>query len=126
MASERNTLPGGPSQRLIKHVRQVLRIYMGCRPQRESRVWREAWEWALRVAHRSMLYLPGKRTRWPSSNEIATQYILLCLAEMKSSHSLRLPFNAMKFAPPGLAALTLVPWEDLPKIGHVPEVLDAN
>jgi len=39
------------------------------------------------------------------ASEIGTQYILLLLAEMKSSCMLRLPYRAQKIMPPEVAAL---------------------
>jgi hypothetical protein len=37
--------------------------------------------------------------RWPNPSEIATQYVVICLLEMKVSRSLRLPFHAATCLP---------------------------
>lgn len=102
MACERNTLPGGPSNRLIRDVRSILRLYVSSRPPKDDPVWRLAWEWALSVAYRNDLYVFGKmrkRRKWPSASEIASQYLILCLAKMRESHQLRLPHHAQACMP---------------------------
>ena len=43
-------------------------------------------------------------THWPMASEIATQYLLLLLCEMKSSHMLRFPYRAVDI-PPEVAKL---------------------
>ena len=81
-------LPGRPRKKLVLEVRRHLRRY-GIRPLSiEHRAWQEAWEWAHRIAI-SYVY-----TRWPDAREIATQYLVLLLCEMREDCSLRLPFRA--------------------------------
>jgi hypothetical protein len=89
MAEDRE-LPGWPKKRLVREVRSHLRHY-GIRPKGEA--WRAAWSWASAIAN-SYVY-----THWPIPSEIATQYVLLLLAQMKESHSLKLPFRANKVVP---------------------------
>ena len=96
MAEERS-LPGWPKKKLVKDVRRHLSHY-GIRPTK-SELWRAAWNWADAIA-RSYWH-----THWPMASEIATQYLLLLLAQMKSSSMLRLPYRAHKIVPPEVAAL---------------------
>jgi hypothetical protein len=83
-------LPGGPSKLLVRRVRSHLSLY-GIRPKREP--WRLTWEWANEIANS---YWSTTRKHWPFVTEIATQYLVLVLARMKESGSLRLPFRAEK------------------------------
>lgn len=96
MAEERS-LSGWPKKKLVKEVRRHLWHY-GIRPVR-SDLWRATWAWADAIA-RSYWH-----THWPMASEIGTQYILLLLVEMKSSHMLRLPYRAGEHVPPDVAAL---------------------
>jgi len=96
MAEERS-LPGWPRKKLVKEVRRHLWHY-GIRPTRTD-IWRAVWAWADAIA-RSYWH-----THWPLPSEIATQYILLLLAEMKSSFMLRLPYRAGEIIPAEVAAL---------------------
>lgn len=89
-------LPGGPSKRLIKLVRSRLRIF-GIRPR--GKQWYAAWSWANAIAN-SYFY-----PRWPSTTEIATQYLVLLLVEMKEGGDLRLPYRASKVIPDEVKAL---------------------
>lgn len=102
MPTERNELPGGPSNRLIKDVRKVLWRYLRSRPERASRAWVLAWEWANNIRYRNGLYLSKPKGRWPMPNGIASQYLFLVLTEMKDKHALRLPFNAAECVPDDL------------------------
>jgi hypothetical protein len=97
MMAEERSLPGWPKKKLVKDVRRHLWHY-GIRPIR-SNIWRATWAWADAVA-RSYWH-----TTWPLPSEIGTQYILLLLAEMKSSCMLRLPYRAQKIVPPEVAAM---------------------
>ncbi len=94
MAEERS-LPGRPKKKLVKQVRSHLWHY-GIRPTRFT-IWQATWAWAHAIA-RSYLH-----KSWPLPSEIATQYILLLLAEMKSS--LRLPYRAGEIIPAEVAAI---------------------
>jgi hypothetical protein len=85
MAEDR-TLPGWPKKKLVKDVRRHLAHY-GIRPSCLS-AWRTTWIWAEAIA------CSYWRTHWPLPSEIASQYILLLLAEMKKSHMLNLPYRA--------------------------------
>lgn len=86
MADERD-LPGWPKKRLVKQVRSHLWHY-GIRPKGEA--WRKAWSWAHAIANSYF------RTHWPLASEIATQYVLLLLAQMKRNRALSLPHRAGK------------------------------
>jgi hypothetical protein len=97
IVAEEHSLPGGPKKKLVKDVRRHLSHY-GIRPTK-SELWRATWSWADAIA-RSYWH-----THWPMASEIATQYILLLLVEMKSSFTLRLPYRAQKIVPPEVAAL---------------------
>ena len=109
MTSERNTLPGGPGNNLVRKVRAVLYAYCRSKPQQGDRLWHMAWEWAYairsreEVFHLTIGYRPRKKP-WPSAQEIASQYLLLCLVEMRSCRALRLPHNAAEYAPASVAA----------------------
>lgn len=96
MAEERS-LPGWPKKRLVKDVRRRLWAY-GIRPTRTD-IWRATWAWADAIARSYW------KTSWPMVSEIATQFILLLLAEMKSNCMLRLPYRAQEIVPPEVAAL---------------------
>ena len=95
--AEDHTLPGWPKKKLVKDVRRHLSCY-GIRPVRLT-IWRATWVWAEAIA-RSYYH-----THWPMPTEIATQYILLLLAEMKTNSMLRLPFRASEVVPTQVAAL---------------------
>ena len=104
--AEHRELPGWPKKRLVKDVRRHLWHY-GIRPRGEP--WRAAWSWAAAIA-RSYYH-----THWPLPSEIASQYILLLLAEMNESCALKLPYRAKKVVPDEvrrlLPAKTLPPME---------------
>ena len=91
-----HSLPGWPKKKLVRDVRQHLSHY-GIRPQ--FTIWQATWTWASAIA-RSYYH-----TTWPIPSEIASQYILLLLAEMQSSHQLKLPYRAKKVIPPEVRAL---------------------
>ena len=96
MAEER-TLPGWPKKKLVKEVRRHLSHY-GIRPTKFG-IWQATWAWADAIA-RSYWHV-----HWPLPSEIATQYILLLLVEMKSSSMLKLPYRAGDHVPPEVAAM---------------------
>ena len=96
MAEDRS-LPGWPKKKLVKEVRSHLSHY-GIRPTKFM-IWRATWTWAYAIA-RSYWHV-----HWPLPSEIATQYILLLLAEMKQSCMLRLPYRAQEIVPPEVAAM---------------------
>ena len=96
MAEERS-LPGWPKKKLVKDVRRHLWRY-GLRPTR-SDLWRATWAWAEKIA-RSYWHI-----HWPQPWEIATQYILLLLIQMKENRSLRLPYRAAEYIPAEVAAM---------------------
>lgn len=89
MAEDRN-LPGCPKKRLVKAVRSHLWSY-GIRPQ--FMLWQATWTWARAIA--DSYY----HTQWPLSSEIASQYVLLLLCEMRENHALKLPYRATKIVP---------------------------
>lgn len=78
-------LPG--SKRMIRQVRSHLKGY-GLSPV--NPIWRQAWQWANEI-RRSYLF---SENNWPSSTEIATQYVVLLMAQMQSERSLKLPFRS--------------------------------
>jgi hypothetical protein len=100
MAEER-TLPGWPKKKLVKEVRRHLSHY-GIRPIK-SEIWQATWVWANAIVH-SYFY-----THWPLPSEIGSQYILLLLAEMQKSRSLRLPYRAKTVLPSEVARLLPLP-----------------
>lgn len=118
MASERNTLPGSPSNSLVRDVRRILRLYVASQPKRDDKNWKEAWAWANRCRYERMVYSfePLKRAKnWPLPSEIASTFLLLALAEMRDSRMLRLPYLAERCAPEGF----LVNNEQVKRIEHV-------
>lgn len=107
MAQEKE-LPGWPNKTLVKKVKQVLWRYVRCRPQITDPIWRKAWEWASMVEQRNSLFKFGKaasRKHWPADNEIATQYLLLAITDMKSCSQLRLPMHAAEQMPESVKAI---------------------
>jgi hypothetical protein len=82
-------LPRFPSKSLVGKVRRALSQY-GIKPQ--ERLWRLAWDWAAECMFRKSFFLKTKR--WPSANEIATQYLFVLVAEMRAKRDLRLPYHA--------------------------------
>lgn len=100
MAEERS-LPGWPKKKLVKQVRSHLWHY-GIRPTKFS-IWRATWKWAEAIA-RSYWHV-----HWPLPTEIASQYVLLLLADMKNSCLLRLPYRAADHLPPEVAAMLPTP-----------------
>ena len=95
--AEEHSLPGWPRKKLVKEVRRHLWHY-GIRPAKFT-LWQATWSWAYAVAKSYW------HTHWPMASEIATQYILLLLVEMKQSHMLRLPYRAGDHIPPEVARL---------------------
>jgi hypothetical protein len=101
---EHNELPGRPPKSLLKKVRSVLWQYLRCRPHRTDSSWRMAWEWASACAVRDGSWIRTKSgKKWPLPSEIASQYLLLALAEMRQCHALRLPFRAAETVPASIA-----------------------
>jgi hypothetical protein len=93
-----HSLPGWPKKKLVRDVRQHLSHY-GIRPQNQFTIWQATWSWASAIANSYW------HTHWPLPSEIASQYILLLLAEMQSSHQLKLPYRAKKVIPAEVRAL---------------------
>lgn len=114
MQSERHCLPGGPGSGLIKKVRQHLWTYCRCKPMRNDRLWLNAWQWALNCRYDNGS--GGRPGRWPMPTEIASQYLLLCLAEMRDSSALRLPHNAAQVLP--MSVQKRLSGGQLPLLGH--------
>jgi hypothetical protein len=96
--AEEKSLPGWPKKKLVRDVRRHLSHY-GIRPQNQFTIWQATWSWASAIANSYW------HTHWPLPSEIASQYILLLLAEMQSSHQLKLPYRAKKVIPPEVRAL---------------------
>lgn len=107
--AEQRDLPGWPKKRLVREVRSHLWSY-GIRPKGEP--WRATWAWAAAIA-RSYVY-----TLWPKPAEIAAQYVLLLLNEMKQHHSLKLPYRAGKVIPDEVRRL--LPSTPLPLLEQAP------
>ena len=95
--AEDNSLPGWPKKRLVREVRSHLWHY-GIRPTKLT-IWRATWAWADTIASSYW------HKHWPLPSEIATQYILLLLVEMKGSSMLRLPYRAADHVPADVAAM---------------------
>lgn len=91
-------LPGGPRLKLVKEVKRRLRIY-GISPR--SDLWVAAWKWADSVAYHQSIWL--RKKHWPAPTQIASQYVLIMLCEMKQFRSLCLPRDAEKHVPPEAA-----------------------
>ena len=72
--------------------------HYGIRPSKFA-IWQATWSWAAAIA-KSYWHV-----HWPLPSEIATQYLLLLLVEMKQSHMLRLPYRAGDHIPPEVARL---------------------
>lgn len=87
---------------MVKAVRSHLWGY-GIRPQFTT--WQATWAWASAIANSYY------HTHWPLSSEIAAQYVLLLLCEMKQHHSLKLPYRATKVVPEEVRKLLPAPSE---------------
>jgi hypothetical protein len=90
------------SKTLIRRVRRALK-YHGVTPI--AKHWRMTWDWAKEVAFSYSTFLDGAKLRWPQSNEIAAQYMVLLLNAMKEDRLLKLPFRAGKRMTPAVAAV---------------------
>lgn len=90
MAEDR-TLPGTPKKRDVLRVKRQLASF-GIRPTM-PRLWYETWAWANEIAW------SYATKRWPLPNEIAAQYILLLMVEMKGQQALKLPYRAGEQVP---------------------------
>ena len=88
--AEYRDLPGWPRKRLVKEVRSHLWRF-GIRPKEPA--WSATWHWASAIA---TSYL---HTHWPLPSEIASQYIVLMLGQMKESRGFKLPYRANKVIP---------------------------
>lgn len=105
MAEDRD-LPGWPKRKLVKDVKAALRRY-GIVPTTAhslmASVWRAAWAWARDVArsYQRFDHVLEKRyrERWSMPYEIAAQYVVLLLAEMRTNRSFKLPYRAKDFMP---------------------------
>jgi hypothetical protein len=95
-AQDDRYLPGQPKKKLVTEVRRVLKGY-GIRPH-GLLMWRDAWAWALAV--RDSYFHP----RWPLPHEIAAQYLVLLLADMKTHPGFKLPYRAAEKQTPAIAA----------------------
>lgn len=91
--AESRDLPGWPKKKLVRDVRRQLATY-GILPTSRGaltrRQWQLTWAWANNIA-KSYVF-----KRWPSPREIAAQYVLLLLAEMKGNHDLKLPYRSFQ------------------------------
>lgn len=106
--AEHKELPGWPTKRLVKQVRSHLWHY-GIRPRGQA--WRAAWAWAGAIANSYY------HTHWPLPTEIASQYVLLLLCDMRESHALKLPYRANKVVPDDVRRLLpTTPLIDVPRL----------
>ncbi|HZY88365.1 MAG TPA: hypothetical protein VFE78_26240, partial [Gemmataceae bacterium] len=95
--AEELTLPGWPKKKLVEDVRRQLASY-GIRPTRSS-CWQVSWAWAAAIAQSYY------HEHWPLASEIATQYILLMLADVQDLGMLKLPYRATEVVPAEVASL---------------------
>lgn len=107
--AEDKDLPGWPKKALVKRVRSALGGY-GIKPSSglyAQRIWRLTWAWAAEIAKSyqrfDSLLQKRYRERWPSEKEIATQYVVLMLADMQSGFW-KLPFRAAEHVPEAVKA----------------------
>lgn len=91
MTTERNSLPGHPATWRIKAARRQLRQF-GISPK--PKLWYATWLWAHEVAGSYLM-----RKIWPTSGEVAAQYVVLLLVEMKQDATIHLPTRATKRIP---------------------------
>lgn len=105
MAEDRN-LPGCPKKRLVKAVRSHLWTY-GIRPK--FTIWQATWTWANAIANSYY------NITWPLPSEIASQYILLLLGEMRQHFALKLPYRAGKVVPDEVRRLMPAHGENKPE-----------
>lgn len=80
-----SALPGAPRPRLVRLVRRWLGSF-GVRPMRDQ--WLTTWAWARNIA------VSYSKPMWPVASEIAAQYMVLLLAEMRRMSALKLPYRA--------------------------------
>jgi hypothetical protein len=94
-------LPGDASKQLVRSVRRNLKRFGIC-PM--NPLWRLTWEWVAKI---SDSYVWSTKRFWPQSGEIACQYVLLLLAQIKSDEGrcFKLPFRAGKCVPAAVAAV---------------------
>jgi len=93
-------LPGRPRVTLVKKVRSILRLYFAARPGEFDTNWRQAWVWADAIRDKTAVcHFKRGPVPWPSPNEIATQYVLLCLASMRDGSGLELHPKAVEAMP---------------------------
>ena len=92
-------LPGHPRKTLVRDVKRSL-WRAGIRPVRNE-VWTATWEWAAQIANSYLMI----RELWPDSQQIAAQYVLLLLAEMRDRSMLKLPFKANEQMPASVAKM---------------------
>jgi len=96
-------LPGRPRVTLVKEVKSTLRLYFGARPQEFETRWRQTWVWADEIRWKTPHFKKGSPP-WPSATEIASQYILLCLAAMRDGVGIRLHYKAVEAMPLSVSA----------------------
>jgi len=96
-------LAGYPSKTIIRRVATGRWRGMGIRPSRLE-TWKLAWEWAAAIKYRNDLFAFGKadpgnakRPLAGKCQEIATQYLVLLMAQMKENHDLRMPSRAAQY-----------------------------
>jgi len=93
-----SSLPGRPRVSLVKQVKSTLRLYFGSRPTEFEPKWRQTWVWADAIRWKTPHFKKGSPP-WPSPTEIASQYILLCLAQMRDGVGIRLHHKAAEAMP---------------------------
>lgn len=100
-------LAGGPSRRLVKEVRSRLWRY-GVRPKDEP--WQLTWLWACEIGSSYFQF------KWPMPHEIASQYMLLLLCDMREGRLLKLPFRADQVQPDEVKNLIATTKLNLPRL----------
>lgn len=98
-------LPGRPKLSLVRKVKSTLRLYFASRPGEWDNNWRQTWLWADAIRWKTQHFKKGPPS-WPSPDEIASQYVLLCLASMRDGTGLRLHRKAID-AMPDIVSLRL-------------------
>lgn len=109
--AEVRTLSGHPSVPLVKSVKQLLWQYLRCKPLDTDANWQQTWEWAAACRDRTAItWFSNQRVPWPSPSEIATQYLLLAMSQLRDDHQLNIHRHAVEAMPQSVSLrLTAAP-----------------
>lgn len=91
-------LPGNPKLTLVRKVKSTLRLYFASRPGEWDTNWRQTWLWADAIRWKTP-HFKKSAPPWPSVNEIASQYVLICLAQMRDGSGIKLHYKAAEAMP---------------------------